>query len=536
MIFTEGILLMIVMQFNHELGFIAQPETVVGSMALQAAKFSFHKTKNFWYTRSIGAAIKLRDYADESTKRRIDSISIRDLSPWLYLPRHTIETDFPDLKPHQVEGILKCVHQNKTFLRYDAGLGKTAIAAITAHYLHKRFHNFKIVYICPPSLCENVTVEIQKWCASVLKNVLIFPDSKLQAEKARLAIKEFLGTSKFRLLIVDEAHRFKEFDSARTQSLLGFDDPLDFSGIHHYFNHQIFMTGTPLPNRPIELFPLLSKIAPESIDFMNRVEYGKRYCAGFQFNVQKGLAWNFQGASNVNELSEKICRKFMIKATKDVLELPPKTEEIVLINGDMSDELKRLDLELFEKLDMCVFSKPKRADDSNIIIKLALQEGRGDLPLATYRRLLGLEKAPLVLAFIESVIEKTNDNLLVFAYHKDVLEFLKKYLQRYKPCFISGETKKGDKLNEVLEFQNSNRRVLIGNYAAMGTGFNLTKADRVLFVEFDWSPAVNSQASDRVHRLGRIGPVLVQYLVFKNSVDEAIIGVNLRKQSAIKHI
>ncbi len=97
---------------------------------------------------------------------------------------------------------------------------------------------------------------------------------------------------------------------------------------------------------------------------------------------------------------------------------------------------------------------------------------------------------------------------------------------------ITGDVLKAKRQPLVDEFQkNPKRRLLIGNIEACGLGFTLTKATRVLFVEFSWVDGQNGQASDRAHRIGQNQSVLVQYVVLKDSFDRQRMETLLRKRA-----
>jgi SWI/SNF-related matrix-associated actin-dependent regulator 1 of chromatin subfamily A len=157
--------------------------------------------------------------------------------------------------------------------------------------------------------------------------------------------------------------------------------------------------------------------------------------------------------------------------------------------------------------------------------------------VATYRRLLGIEKARLSVDYVRHLVEETASRVLVFAYHTEAISILRQNLKDLAPLCITGETPPAARQAIVDEYQkNDSRKLLIGNYVAMGIGFTLTKANRVLFVEFDWVPGVNKQAEDRAHRIGQNEMVIVQYVALRNSLDLAVIDSILRKERAISYI
>jgi SWI/SNF-related matrix-associated actin-dependent regulator 1 of chromatin subfamily A len=433
-------------------------------------------------------------------------------------------------KPYQLEAARFALSRNHSYLALDPGLGKTIVAALIINALRFPISR-RVIFITPPSLALNAKSELEKW--SVWKSlrvgifeigdrceydVLIVPDSLLADP---LGYRNELWTAiqyawiDRATLIVDEAHRFKTLDSARGRAVLG------KQGWCYGFERVVLMSGTPMPNRPMELFPALHALAPETIDFRNEYRFGMKYCAG-RFD---GFGYDFTGASNVKELAGKIKGTFMLRMKKkDVLkELPPKTEEIVIIGENLPAKTAKLDREIL-----------RQHSPADLMVNTLGKSGY----LATYQRLLGRAKIKPALAFIRDVLDGTEEAVLIFARHIEVIEQLEKGLAKYKPLVITGKTKKKDRSRIVYEFQRVQygARVFIGNTKACGEGFTLTKATRVIHVEPDWSPSVNDQASDRAHRIGQTDNVLVQYLVFKNSIDRAVMETGLRKRQSIKLI
>jgi SWI/SNF-related matrix-associated actin-dependent regulator 1 of chromatin subfamily A len=315
-------------------------------------------------------------------------------------------------------------------------------------------------------------------------------------------------------LFIDEAHRFKNDTAGRTKVIFG-DKKKE--GIAKWFDRVYYLSGTPMPNRPMELYPVLSNSAPETIDFMDRFKYGIKYCAGHK----NEFGWDFSGASDVTELASKVIGKFMIRMRKDEVlkELPPKTEELVLIGDNLTPKLAEID------------SKILKTFSPQDLMNGRLGDGE-ELHLMTYRKELGIHKAPLAGKYIESLLEDTDENILVFAIHKDVIYHLQTCLEKYNPLVITGDTAMKVRHDVVQRFQDASggHRLFIGNIQAAGTGLTLTKASRVVFAEFSWVPADNDQASDRAHRIGQRDNVFVQYLVFQNSIDRTVIETILRKK------
>jgi hypothetical protein len=85
----------------------------------------------------------------------------------------------------------------------------------------------------------------------------------------------------------------------------------------------------------------------------------------------------------------------------------------------------------------------------------------------------------------------------------------------------------------VDRFQNGEADLFVGNIKAAGVGITLTKSSHVVFAELDWVPGNLTQAEDRCHRIGQDESVLVQHLVFEDSVDAYMVQQLIDKQDVV---
>lgn len=446
--------------------------------------------------------------------------------------------------PHQIEAIDFSLTRESSYLGLDPGLGKSVVAALLSKLVGP-----PILVVTPPFLVSNITAEFAIWAPTLRLNtigkkpvklgstdVLLIPDSILTRNEIEAIVITYLqmwGECES-TLIVDEAHRFKNEKSKRAKALFK---------VARFFDKKTLMSGTPMPNRPMELFPILSTFAPETIDHMDYWEFGKKYCDGHQkrigwdrFKGKPKLRWDFSGSSNIKELGRKVIHpsgSFMLRIKKDRLKLPPKIEEIFIVSKSLTPHLA--------SIDRAINKKYESADDlMKYAIGVTAEVGKGeeDLHLMTYRRLLSLEKVKPTAEYIDAILSETDESLLVFGVHIEALEELYKATAAHKPFLVTGKTPMGKRQGYVNEFQTSgkDRRLFIGNIQAMGVGFTLTKATRVIFMEFSWVPGDNDQASDRAHRIGQADTVYVQYVVYKDSIDQKVIEAIMQKRKSMRFI
>lgn len=437
------------------------------------------------------------------------------------------------LFPYQIPVIEFALVRNRSYLGLDPGTGKTIIGIMLAVAVE----NF-VLYTTSPSLVLDVEKKFSDWAPELkihrlskyssfedvqFASVLICADTLFANPEIRDLIKRKAERHYSPTILIDEAHRYTSYKAQRTKDLLGhYSHP----GIVDSFNRMVFMSGTPLNNRPMEFYPILNRAVPELIDYRTRHTFGTRYCAGFEGR----WGWDYTGASNIDELKSKLDEFLIRLRKKDVLkELPPKIEEVVVIAEDLPPRLHKLDAKLkqeFGAAGLVRFSK-----------NVKLKEAQEDEHIATYRRILGVEKVKYALDYIKARMEETDENLIVFAFHREVIEKLVEGLASFEPLLITGDTPVDKRFPIVEEYQNNpKRRLIIGNYIAMGLGFTLTKATREVFVEFSWVPGENDQASDRAHRIGQENTVNVDFLVYKNSLDNRIIDSLLSKREVLDRI
>lgn len=387
-----------------------------------------------------------------------------------------------------------------TLIADEMGLGKT-IQAIGVLNLHPEYEN--ILVICPASLRLNWKREIEKWTVNDYTigvvnrddypentDILIINYDVVQKHREKLMEREW------DLLIIDEAHYLKNPKAARTQAILGKGKKIP--GINA--KHRIFLTGTPILNRPVELFPIISSLDPER--WNSFFSYAKRYCAA----AGNGWGWDFSGASNLEELQDRLRSTIMIRRLKmDVLtELPSKRRQVIELPADA--RIKKL-----LKQETTVWDS-KREVIENLRVALELSKVSDNVEdyrnamanlregieahfteMAKLRQEIAILKVPYVVEHVKNATGK----VVIFAHHKEVVKELKKELGD-EAVVLVGDTKIEDRQAAVDAFQNDPKILyFIGSIKAAGVGITLTAASHVVFAELDWVPGNISQAEDR---------------------------------------
>jgi SNF2 family DNA or RNA helicase len=142
------------------------------------------------------------------------------------------------------------------------------------------------------------------------------------------------------------------------------------------------------------------------------------------------------------------------------------------------------------------------------------------------------------LELFGELLEETLDGghrVLVFSQFVSMLRLLEEQLRAtgIEYCYLDGSTK--DRAGEVDRFQrDSSIPVFLISLKAGGTGLNLTGADTVIHFDPWWNPAVESQATDRAHRIGQTRLVTSYKLIARETVEEKIVALQTRKKELIE--
>ena len=437
-----------------------------------------------------------------------------------------------ELYNFQEKGSIWLASRITALLADEQGLGKTAQAISAINLLKAK----KILIVCPASVRNVWLMELQNWLDMSWLKISVISQADFQIpQDSDIVIssydiltyggkydkeKRFQGSAVYDQItarqwavgIWDEAHYLKNRDSLRTQITLC------KNGIAAHCAYKWYLTGTPVLNRPSELYAILRANAPDTIaPYLSYTAFTEHFCGGYW----DGIQWWDKGATNCKELNERLSRGFMLRRTKqEVLpELPEKTFQTISL--PRTPQTTKLLAEEFKW-------------DEKSYGRIALSLESGDL--SSHRQELAIAKVPQAVSWIAEVLQ-SETKVIVFAYHREVIRQLQDGLSQYSPVTIQGSTSVEERKRAVDDFQNDPCvRVFIGQIKAAGVGITLTAASHVIFAEPDWTPGVVHQAVDRCHRIGQKSAVLAQFLVVEGSLEERMMQTLIDKTKIIKTI
>lgn len=418
---------------------------------------------------------------------------------------------------YQLKGVAKVERlKGRCLIADDMGLGKSFEALL---YAHNHPEMRPVLVICPANLKENWRRECYKHF-NIMAEVLCgrTPPRKGFRRFAPITIVnydileawyEYLTYMAPELVIVDEGQYVCNFEAKRTRLVHGICEGVPCV---------LVLTGTPISNRPAELYPLVHLVKPTL--FKSRMAFLRRYCRP----QLKPWGWEFKGAERLPELHGILEKHVMLRRTKeDVLTQLPK-QQINVVPVPVDDR-KEYDKAL-----------------NSFLVWVARNYGKGrarkaaqaeKLVQMTYLMTLAARlKMKYVCSWIDDYLRSTEDKLALFTIHREVSDIL---VSRYPKIstLLDGRTPQTRRM-EVVDRFNDNPKCRLGVFQikAAGAGFSL-KAPSCAVVEFPWAPATLAQAIARIHGLGRgvKGRVSSAYLLCAtDTIEEKLLAVVQEKQ------
>ena len=446
-----------------------------------------------------------------------------------------------DPYPYQRIGAL-CVAAGGRRLLADApGLGKSVQAILAATLLGAR----RWIIACPPVVQSNWAHELDRChvpehldgTVAVIRpgrkvpdlpeaGIVIVTDSLLAAP-TRQGLLEDLKDWGADVLIYDEGHRAKNWDSQRARAMRDLAETT---------RERIVLTGTPVMSNPSDLAPLLAITGQLQPVFGSRTRFMSRYTRSYTINVgARQVEKVVPNRKHLSELGAILSEQVWVRRAKDQVlnDLPEKTHSTLIVDvpqGEyraatraVQDRVKTYLRERTRELGQVPSSEEVRA---------WCGEQMGCVSLL--RRAAGLAKIPAAADYISDWIDATSRDvdgerlydrpLIVWGTHQAVMRSLDAHLTEtgVPHAVINGATSMTRRDRIVADYQNGQIAVILANIVAAGVGITLTRGSDALFVETEWLPDLVSQAVDRQHRIGQERTVQAVTMAAPGTLDHTI--------------
>lgn len=425
------------------------------------------------------------------------------------------------LRRYQREGLrwLQALRQSQLggVLADDMGLGKTVqvIAHLLLEFECGRLDRPALL-LAPTSLVFNWMDEIARFAPTLPCLNFTGPGRATRHDElrsARVIITTYallvhdlayLEDIDYSMLVLDEAQWLKNplTQAARAVRRLR-------------ASHRLAVTGTPLENHLGELWSHMDAVMPGYLG-----DYST-FNRSFRVPIER-----HDDDARMGILRQRVA-PFLLRRTKSAVapELPPKTETVLRVSMDARQR------QLYESLRLALSEEVRAAltsyspERSRIVVLSALLRLRQ--VCCDPRLIEGMRNPPAsakLAAFLELIrsLRAEGRQVLVFSQFTSMLDLIAQALhaEGFEHVMLTGKTT--DRATPVRRFQKRERPILLASLKAGGVGLNLTAADAVIHYDPWWNPAVERQAVDRAHRLGREQPIFVYKLLCGETIEEKI--------------
>jgi SNF2 family DNA or RNA helicase len=424
--------------------------------------------------------------------------------------------------PHQIDGG-QFLAAGGVLLADEPRVGKTGASILAMDFLMAR----RVLVVTTASGRFNFGREVREWQAFPREvQVMMGTIGRVQPQTDVAVVgwstigndyqREHLAGWRPELVVLDESHYAKSFEAKRTIAAMGFAAAAD---------RTFCLSGTPMPNSPLDLWPMLKTLAPERVSDLTYDQYRDRYCVV----RRKFLAGEWKPivlrGKNEPELRQRLDGLWLRRTQQDVGIREPIYSMLSLDPGSAGMAAIRAALAEIEDAQE-VIDAAETGDTKKL-----------EQHLGTVRRVTGLAKAHAVAELVKEEIETGKmDRVVLMCWHTSAIEALQGLLKAYNPVTLDGSTPAAKRAAQIEAFQGNRSKVFIGQIIAAGEAIDLSVSRDLIFVEQSFAPKDMKQAALRITNHAQKQQCLVRVAALAGSIDEAVTAVLVRKVASIKEV
>lgn len=441
----------------------------------------------------------------------------------------------PELMRHQAQLITAAADGHRTFLLADEpGLGKTAQALLAAQAANA----YPLLVVVPNVVKTNWAREAELWTPGHPSTVIHgngdtidgFADIVIVNYEVLDRHVGWLGELGFRGMVLDEAHFIKNKSSQRSQHVLQLSERIRTRTARPLL---MALTGTPLIN-DIDDFRAIWQ-------FLGWIDEKKPRSELMHSLEEAGLTPidpGFFTAARNSVIDLGIVRRRKVDVAADI-----PARRIADIPVELDDEAGRSIREAERELARRLVSRYERAletrtagvvvdgIDHDLVRRVAGWERedttKTDENVFTMMRRIGQAKAGLAADYTAQLAHSVG-KVVFFAKHIDVMDIAEETFAKrgIRYSSIRGDQSTTARNKNIDAFVNDPEvAVIVCSLSAAGVGINLQVASNVVLAELSWTDAEQTQAIDRVHRIGQSEPVTAWRIIAAQTIDTKIVDL-----------
>jgi hypothetical protein len=439
-----------------------------------------------------------------------------------------------ELMPHQAQVVAAAAAGHRTFLLADEpGLGKTAQALLAAQAAQA----YPLLVVVPNVVKTNWAREAGLWTPTHPVTVVHGDGDTVDGFSDIVVVNYevldrhvgWLGTLGFRGMVVDEAHFIKNKTSQRSRHVLELSARIRARTVRPLL---MALTGTPLIN-DIEDFLAIWQF----LGWIGDKEPGAVLLESLEQNGLTPVDHGFYPAARTAVIDLGIVRRRKVDVAADIparriADLPVELEG-PLGRSILSAE-RALARRLVKRYESALAARTSRVDvegiDHDLVRQVATWERRdadekdSDENVFSMMRRIGQAKAGLAADYAAQLARSVG-KVVFFAKHVDVMDAAEQTFARHGIgyCSIRGDQTPRVRQKSIDAFVNDpDVSIAVCSLTAAGVGLNLQVSSNVVLAELSWTDAEQTQAIDRVHRIGQDQPVTAWRIIAAQTIDARI--------------
>lgn len=327
---------------------------------------------------------------------------------------------------------------------------------------------------------------------------LITNIESIRNDKILVRIIELIKSGEINMIVLDEAQVIKSNNSKQTKNFLLLKPQT-----------KILATGTPIMNNPLDLWPMLKWLGQEDHNFY---QFKNFHCVMGGFKNYQIIDYK-----HLDELQKKVNNIMLRRLRKDVLDLPDKIYTTEFL--EMSNSQRKIYEDIKQNIVEWLKAETSKNLNSILVKLIRLRQATADTSIVSeIQEAVKFDR----LKDIAEELYKNNKKFIVYSNWTTVINKAYSLLKPYNPSLITGEVDEVSRELEIAMFRDGDNFCILGTVGALGTGYTLTEAEVIIFLDSPWNNAKKEQAIDRAYRIGQKNNLTVITLVCKDTIDEKI--------------